>query len=73
MERKTLYWVIGMTVGIFESIHIDPKSIFRTIFDDKIEEKICGGYAERPETGSSLLSSMVPAGGIEPTVHIENA
>jgi hypothetical protein len=28
-----------MTVGIFESIHIDLKSIFRTIFDDKIEDE----------------------------------
>jgi hypothetical protein len=37
------------------------------IFDVKIGEKIRGGYAEGPKTGLSLLKSVVPAGGIEPT------
>ena len=40
---------------------------FCTIFDVKIGGRIRGRYAERPKTGLSLLKSMVPAGGIEPT------
>jgi hypothetical protein len=53
-----------MKSRLFVKFQID---FFRMIFDCKIEEKIRGGYAERAKTDLSLLKSMVPAGGIEPT------
>ena len=54
---------------LFVKFQID---FFCMIFDYKIEEKIRGGYAERPKTDLSLLISMVPAGGIEPAPGIHN-
>jgi hypothetical protein len=48
-------------------------SVFCAISGMKIKGKIRGGYAEGYKTRLSLMKSMVPAGGIEPTAQIENA